>query len=144
MISDENAMISPSTEPVPGFPEEANPRARSSLSPGVANFVWMATTGGRVIHCIPKVEYSRRGSGRFLPKRYRGGHHRSLPPVCSNHAISRRCCGYSVNRKVIGVRGSTQTQVLITLLARDSSMRRPVISAELRCHQDSPWRLGGT
>jgi hypothetical protein len=39
VISDENAMMSLSTEPVPGFPMEVSPRARASLSSGVANFV---------------------------------------------------------------------------------------------------------
>jgi hypothetical protein len=48
-------MMSPSTEPVPDFPAALNPRARASLSSGVANFVWMATTGGRVIHYTPKL-----------------------------------------------------------------------------------------
>jgi hypothetical protein len=48
--------MSPSTVPVPGFPEAANPRARASLSSGVANFVWMATTGGSVMHCVPTVK----------------------------------------------------------------------------------------
>ena len=53
VISDENPMMSPSVEPVLGFPEAINPRARASLSSGVANSVWMATTGGKVIHYIP-------------------------------------------------------------------------------------------
>ena len=99
-------MMSPSIEPVPGFPEEVNPRARASLSSGVANFVWMATTGGRVIHYVPKVKYGWSRSGRFLQKRYRGGHHRLLPPVYSNHAISRGYCGYQqkINRSQ-GVKG---------------------------------------
>ena len=60
-ISDENAMMSPSTEPVPDFPEEVNPRARASLSSGVASFVWMATTGGSVIHYVLAVKYSPHG-----------------------------------------------------------------------------------
>lgn len=55
-------MMSPSIEPVPDFPEEVNPRARASLSSGVANFVWMATTGGSVIHYVLAVKYSPHGS----------------------------------------------------------------------------------
>jgi hypothetical protein len=50
-------MMSPSTEPVPDFPATLNPRARASLSSDVANFVWMATTGGRVIHYTFKVKH---------------------------------------------------------------------------------------
>ena len=52
VISDEKAMMSPSIEPVLGFPEAVNPRARASLSSDAANSVWMATTGGNVIHYI--------------------------------------------------------------------------------------------
>lgn len=48
-------MMSSSTELVLGLPEELNPRARASLSSGVANFVWIATTGGSVIHCVSKL-----------------------------------------------------------------------------------------